>query len=330
MKWLIASDLHLTDRPRDDHRFGLFKWMAKKQKERKVDATFILGDLTDQKDKHSSKLVNRLIDEITQLQPPVYILRGNHDCVDPNNPFFKFINCIYGVQFIVTPAEVLEGVYMIPHQRTQAEFDEACKIIKPNGYVMMHQTFEGAISETSGARLTGLSASPIEAMKPRAAWSGDVHKPQHQRISADLTITYVGAPFQIRFGDHFTPRVILHRNGEDENLYYSCPRKWSMTITSATDLLKDTRFKEKDQVKLTVRLEREDVVNWPKTRQEVLDSCKAMGLEVYGLDAETPAVVSKPTEKTIHRSNKDVLKAYCKAESVISAYQEVGLSILDV
>ncbi|RPI87194.1 MAG: hypothetical protein EHM40_23155, partial [Chloroflexi bacterium] len=85
MTWLVTSDLHLTDRPRDAHRFGLFKWLAKKQRKHGVKATFILGDITDKKDNHSSALVNRVVNELTQLEPPVYVLKGNHDFIDPNN-----------------------------------------------------------------------------------------------------------------------------------------------------------------------------------------------------------------------------------------------------
>lgn len=326
MSWILTSDTHFTDRPRDDHRFGIFKWLAKKQKEHNVDATFILGDITDQKDKHSSKLVNRLIDELTQLKPPIYILRGNHDCVDPDNPFFKFMNCIYGVQFIVTPAEILEGVYMIPHQRTQALFDEACKIIKPNARaVMCHQTFDGAVSEASGTRLTGLSASPIELLKPAQCWAGDVHKPQQAGC-----VTYVGSPYQIRFGDNFSPRVILYCNGESENLYFSCPRKWSVTVTSAQELLKETRLREKDQIKLTVKLTREEISEWPKIKQECLDACKSMGLEVYGTDVEVPATVAKTVDKVSLRKPSDIINAYCKAENVNTDFKEVGLTLLNV
>ena len=79
MNWLLSADLHLSDRARDSHRFGLFPWLKKQQQKNKVDATFLLGDLTQEKDRHSSALVNRIVEELLTLTPPVYVLRGNHD-----------------------------------------------------------------------------------------------------------------------------------------------------------------------------------------------------------------------------------------------------------
>ena len=79
MTWLFASDLHLSDRPKDRYRFGLFKWLAEQQQKHQITATFILGDITDRKDNHSAVLVNKTVNSLLTLKPPVYILKGNHD-----------------------------------------------------------------------------------------------------------------------------------------------------------------------------------------------------------------------------------------------------------
>src|SRR5882672_7996340 len=196
MNYLITSDLHLSDRPRDSYRFGLFKWLARQQQLNRADATFILGDITERKDNHPSTLVNRIVDELIGLKPPVYILKGNHDFIDPDNPYFRFLNCIDGVYFITTPT-TLHGFTMIPHCRDQTEFNAACDLIKPQTGVLIHQTLNGAKAE-SGARLAGLQATPIEAKHPLGCWAGDVHRPQRHGL-----VTYVGAPYTVRFGDDF-------------------------------------------------------------------------------------------------------------------------------
>src|SRR5713226_9416852 len=116
MTYLISADLHLSDRPRDEYRWGLFGWLAKMQAKHDVTATMFLGDITQDKDKHSATLVNRLVDELIGLKPPIYILRGNHDGIDPANPYFRFLSTIEGVQFIVEPT-VIDGVAFIPHCR---------------------------------------------------------------------------------------------------------------------------------------------------------------------------------------------------------------------
>ena len=55
MLTLLTSDLHLTDRPNDAYRWDfLSKWLWGIR----FDSLVILGDLTEEKDCHSSVLVN--------------------------------------------------------------------------------------------------------------------------------------------------------------------------------------------------------------------------------------------------------------------------------
>ena len=102
MSILLIGDTHLTDKPRDAYRFGIFEWIAKQQAKYKPEATFIMGDLCDAKDRHSAALVNRLVDELGTLNE-VYILMGNHDYIDHNTPFFKFLSKLEGVHFVTKP-----------------------------------------------------------------------------------------------------------------------------------------------------------------------------------------------------------------------------------
>lgn len=321
MNCLLTGDLHLNDSPKDDYRFGLFKWLAQKQRELKTDATFILGDLTEKKDKHSAKLVNRIIDELITLKPPVYILRGNHDGYDPENPFFKFMNCIDGVHFIVKPVwHLIEGtdVTFIPHCRTQAEFDAGCQVLPSgSGHLMVHQTFDGTVSET-GRRLSGLSASLIEKRVGLRVWAGDVHKP-HQCGA----VRYLGAPFHVRFGDDYTPRVIHFSHKGERDLHYPAPRKWSVTITDPLDLIL-LQTDEGDQIKITMKLKREEVISWPLFKEDCIEQCKELGLECYGIKLEAPEAARRigvDAEKTI---TKDVFGEYCRIEKLGTAVREAG------
>src|SRR6185369_7805029 len=100
---LILADTHFSDRAQDAHRFGLFNWLLRQQQRHSVDATFILGDITERKDNHSATLVNRIVEGLTQLTPPVYVLMGNHDFIDPTSPYFKFISNIPGLKFVTQP-----------------------------------------------------------------------------------------------------------------------------------------------------------------------------------------------------------------------------------
>lgn len=336
MTWLITTDIHLSDRPKDAYRFKLFNWLAKKQIEHKVTATFILGDITENKDKHQSTLVNRTIDGFRMLKPPVYILRGNHDGNDPDWPFFRFMNGIEGLKFVIKPTKfnLLEGpVAMIPHCRTQALFDEACQIIPAKAAgVMLHNTFEGALAET-GARLAGLRASPAAFNDAAGVWCGDVHRPQQQGA-----VTYVGSPYHVRFGDRFTPRVLLVSGTPDEvadrALHFPAPRKWALKINDAitiASMAEEQKLLPGDQVRLEVQLAREEVVEYTEIKRHILKACAKAEVEVYGVNMKVIGSSKQGNAEISERTlldKADVFEAFCKKEKIPSAQREAGRAIL--
>ena len=324
MKWLVTTDLHLSDKARDEYRFGIFKWLIKQRDKHKA-RILILGDLTENKDRHSSKLVNRIIDELYPLG--AQILRGNHDGIDPDNPFFKFLNSIEGLDFIIKPwFDSTTGLAWIPHCRTQDELDQACAQMppKPNA-VLLHATLAGARAET-GATLAGLSAAPVSQLKARVGvYSGDVHVPQHHQ-----QVTYVGAPFHVRFGDNFEPRVLLIDNGKETDLHFDCPRKYSLTVTSADDIINNSKLRSKDQVKLTVDIAREEAVEWQAIRRRILDVCREGELDVFGIDCNIQGSKQRertPLEKITH-SNHEVLEAFCNNEGIAGNIRKIGADLL--
>lgn len=331
MTFLLTSDLHLSDRPKDSYRFGLFPWLRDQQQKYNPRATFVLGDITESKDRHSSRLVNRAVDELIGLKPPVYILRGNHDGVDPTNPFFRFLNCIDGIEFVVEPTHLADlNVTMIPHCQTQAEFDAAYDPTPRHpAAVMAHNTFDGAIAET-GSRLTGLRWPLIDPIQPEGVWAGDIHKPQ----SLECGLTYVGAPYQVRFGDNFTPRVLLLNKGKEQNLYFPAPRKLSVAVTSHDGLLRHKDLKKGDQIKVVLELAREEIVNWKTEKQHVLGVCKELGLEVYGVDLKVLTNARRQRvrigEDVKAKTNEEVLGSFCQAENVASEIKKRGLELLNV
>jgi hypothetical protein len=325
MTWLVSADLHLSDRPKDSYRFGIFDWLAKQQQKHNVSATFILGDLTDRKDNHSSALVNRVIDELLKLKPPVYILRGNHDGIDPNNPFFRFLQTIEGLDFVVAPALLqrgpVQGVALIPHQPDQAALDRACGIVghKMAG-VMMHQTLQGAMAET-GMPLSGLRCPLVEARKPLTWVSGDVHTPQ----TLNCGLTYVGAPYHVRFGDDYDPRVLLLGNTLTD-LHFPCLRKWTLRVNR--NWAPTPRIKKGDHVKIIVTLPPEEVVEWAAVKRRILDTCREMEVQVFGVELEIAGKKTKGTtdqQPVVHdRTPKEIFGRFCQAERVPVDIKQVG------
>lgn len=329
--YLLIGDLHLSENAHDEYRFGIFDQIAKWQRQYAPDAasTFLAGDLTDNKDRHSATLVNRTIEGLMKLKPPVYILKGNHDYRDPDNPFFKFLNHFPGFAFVISPV-VRDGVGLIPHVREQADFDDAVKLLTqhrvPNAF-LCHNTFDGAIAET-GAILSGLSASLVSQIKPPLGWyAGDVHRPQTQ-----AGLTYLGCPYHVRFGDNFNPRCLLvTADGKRKNLHYSAPFKWSLTVRGPEDLKKHD-MQPGDMVKLTVEVAREEAVDWKRIRQQVLDACREAQVSVHGVKLQVNTATVKRKRLKVEGQTLTVTDTYdqfCKAENVASQIREAGKKFLE-
>ena len=330
--WLICGDLHLDDHSRNSNHFKIFQWIAKQQTKHETVATFLLGDITNAKDRHSATLVNKIVDGLVSLRPPVYILRGNHDYNrDQSDPFFNFLNQIDGLKFITDPVVVKAGrpVAMIPHFRTQEEFNLAvdyCFGSFPDCF-LVHQTFDGAIAET-GMRLSGLSASLIESTKPPlGVYAGDVHRPQTQG-----PVIYVGCPYHVRFGDNFEPRCLwVGKNGIQKELYFDAPRKWALTVRGLEELLSNKNLYAGDQVKLVIELAREEVVEWRKIKQEVLNACKKLKLEIFGakMEIKTAQRRKRVQLEGVTTNNIDTLELFCKAENVPSQIKQAGMEFIN-
>ncbi len=325
--YLLIGDPHLTDRPRDAYRFGLFDWIRKQQAKYKPKHTIILGDLCDRKDKHSALLVNRVVDELRQLHDTL-VLMGNHDYIDPNNPFFGFLNHLENVRFITKPL-ACDGMALLPHIRDEKQFKAACAAFEHRpDIVVLHNTFEGAIAE-SGAHLAGFSTTPVVALRARlGAFAGDVHRPQRAG-----PITYVGVPYTVRFGDDFDPRCLLVRSdGTTKDLHYGCPRKWALTITGPADLLSNDSLYDGDQVKISVRLTREEMPEWRTIRRAVLEACDKLRLEVFGVDLKVATPAAKKAvriDKTSRKTDSEIITEYCKAEKAADAVRVAGLKFIE-
>src|SRR5262252_4520552 len=115
---LITADLHLGDNPRDAYRLDILSRLRQLARKHNTDHVAILGDLTTEKNYHSSWLVNHIADGIAALAADVQVtvLMGNHDYEESDNPFFRFLDSIDGVWFITRPLRKA-GVMWLPHSR---------------------------------------------------------------------------------------------------------------------------------------------------------------------------------------------------------------------
>lgn len=334
MTILLTTDVHLSDRPRDAYRFGLFDFLVEQRRKFKASLTVILGDLTDEKDKHSSRLVNAIVEGLSRLaeDAPVIILKGNHDYLaDPDSPFFEFLNRMKNIRFIVKPQTWITSeeskLLFLPHFNDEEKWNNF-NLDKQPDYAFIHQTVTGAISE-SGRRLDGYSLKPLQRLGCRV-FAGDVHKPHTIK-----PVTYIGPPYHVRFGDNFIPRccILNEETGKLRDIHFECPRKWSLKIREPEDILNNKDLRKGDQVKIELELTREEIVDWPVFKDRIVSVLKDLELESYGigLKVDKTARSRKQEIDDVARHNKEpaeVLDSFCNSEKLSRTIRKVGMKLL--
>ena len=273
MTALLTADIHETDKPADDYRWELFPWLDS----READELIICGDLSNDKDRHPARLVNRLHGEIMRIRAKkrVIIVKGNHDYFDPNHPFWEFLGSSSNTRFITEP-EVLQlsigDAFFVP-AGSDWRFD-----IPDVDYLFTHATFSGAKAE-NGSTLTGVDPRVLDDFEG-VVYSGDIHVPQ---TLLKGKLRYIGAPYHVRFGDLFDPRVLrVNRDGKETDLHFPAPRKRSFTITKPEDLLAE-RSSPGDHVKVTCEMRRASLVDWRSYQDEIRFICEERNWRLFGM-----------------------------------------------
>lgn len=334
-KIIFTADLHLTDLPRDSHRWDLFPWLGKQVKKYGVENLILGGDITDSKDKHSAALTNKLVECLLALPQPlnIFILRGNHDYVDEGNPFFRFVRNFEYMDFITEPMAWKFGSQlslMLPNTRNWEEDWKKLDFGKFD-LIFCHQTFEGSESETGFKLPGGIPTSVLAAAG--AVYSGDIHKPQ--RVGKN--IEYVGAPYRIRFGDDFTPRVLLiEEDGETKDLKFPTKNKILVDLQGKEPLRDSAEFEimnAGDQVKVRVHMKRNQYAEWQSIRKQVIGDASEIQIELTGPELvpipDKPKKPAKGAEKPAGGNLPDqAVVAYAEQKRASSAMAEAGKAYL--
>lgn len=318
-KSLLVSDLHLTSNERDEYRWGLFPWIRGLKH---VERLWVLGDLTDAKDYHPSQLVNRMVDELEQLAQimEVHILRGNHDGIDPEWPYFRFLNALPNVSFYSEPA--CQGqILILPHtrdwKRDWADLDLDYEVI------LLHATMQGAEAEAGGS----LSGIPVSLFAETRALilAGDVHVPQ--KVGP---VEYIGAPYPIRFGDSFKPRAVyFDERGRTTQLHYESLSRHSIILDGIGDL-NLSEVQEGDQCKIRVRLSKAEALEWHLIKTKVQEACKRIGADLVSLELERApdgGAVSLKKAKVATKPEESFSR-YCAQKRIPPHLQELGRALM--
>lgn len=348
---LVTSDWHLNSNPRDEYRHRFQEQLREQVRKRKVSCVLMLGDLTEEKDFHSSSLVNQISDHIFRLSKlcPVVILKGNHDYTSAaGEAFFAFLSRFSNVSFLGAPSErvhlenapraalePLGTVLFMPHSYNferdweAAGFREAAK---EADWLFAHNTFAGARGD-NGQELTGISISLFP--KSLQVVSGDVHGGQ----TLGKNVMYVGAPYTVKFGDDFAPRMVLIEGDDIQSIPCSGPQKrlvdgkvingnkWTFKHTQESEFLNPG-----DILKVQLTIKQEDYVHWSEIKDNVYQWAADEG---YIVDIVRPVLELQNSPRMVKqngsaaRSDSAIMKDYVKKRGVDERTAKVGLDIME-
>jgi hypothetical protein len=320
MTVLCTADIHLTDNPRDEYRWSLLSWLG----EQGADELIVAGDITNAKNRHDAILVNRMAKEFRKLSrkfKKIWILKGNHDYYDADNPFFEFLSDEgYNIAFVssrLITGSSIGTIFFIP---AGAGWDDIPKV----DFIFTHATFNGAKAE-NGTLLPGIDPGILRDFGGKC-YSGDIHVPQ----DVNKRITYIGAPYHVRFGDRFKPRVLhIYDDGETEDLYFPAPKKFVFDIVQPEDLLEE-RAKKGDHVKVRCHLRRPEYAKWRDYQKQIRDIAVKREWLLYGAEPIAIDVLVKPggPQQTQARQSADELMvSYAKKHKAGDDYLSIGRNL---
>lgn len=343
MRYLVTADLHFASGAEYAYRFEIFDFISRVIREYRVDAVFILGDLTEAKDKHSSFLVNKVVDGLcgltkTGLRYGVKVLKGNHDFVDSDSPFFGFIKHIEGLDFICEPTRLVNDIILLPYSDNPVMDWEDITYAK-RSLAMMHQSVLGARAYNGYKLEKGLTLGFLES-KFGQVISGDIHTPQEMG-----NLVYVGSPHSVHFGEHHRPRVIVGEykdGGTNFGFVYNdeAPTNWAVHLRD-DQKLEDSgyNFKPEDRIKIHLYLDQNDLYRWKEHRKVVLESCERLQLNQKGLTVHTtkPKLETKEKakpevqeidESLVQKSTPKVFYDYCENNDIDGVLKDTGSELV--
>ena len=343
-KILITSDLHFTAKPDDEYRFGLFEWIREEiVREHEIDDIYILGDITDAKDRHPAELVLRVVEEFMKLDRSIEgelcILQGNHDFYTRENlGFFRFMLALQGsIKWFDEPTSFGGGedgplIELVPFIRDPEKQEEA--IIHrpeltlrdhPDRYLFLHHTFNNALASNGQKMRGGMSSKHPCLEQYNRVISGDIHVPQTLGY-----VTYVGSPYTIRFNDAFDPRLIVLDTETDEmyDVHYPCIKRHCVEVGSAGEL-NTSLVRKGDQVKVKLNVPRSSILDIPDMKREVVMEMDKIGAHLFGIETIVEKAQRHDPEAETSKAQDipSVIRRYGKKENFSQELIEVGVQL---
>jgi Calcineurin-like phosphoesterase len=333
MSLIVTGDLHLSDNPRDHYRHVWMDSFIELVRKRQPEAVAILGDLTEEKDRHCAALVNDVVNYLHNLSEicPVIGLQGNHDYIaDPDNGFWPFLKHIPRVAWLTRPTRLTNisgfpSLLFLPHTRNYKQDWDGVEF-KGHDWIFCHNTFEG--SDTGhGHKLGGIPLGAFPPLgksgEPRVI-SGDVHMPQ-----VVGPVTYAGSPYLCDFGDDYQPRILLLEGHTKKSI--PCPgiQKRLIEIKGVEELKLQNHVQKGDILKVRVSLSMKERDQWPQVQKEVRAWAEKQGCVVHAVQPNFKMEAGQRTRLAPKRSDEDTLKKYAAAGGITGPVLDTGLEFIE-
>jgi hypothetical protein len=327
MSTIVTADLHLAENSRDAYRFQFLEDTLPQFIEKyKATRVLVLGDLCEVKDSHRAPLVNRIVDGFAALAElvDVYILKGNHDYVAEDAPYYRFLRHLPRVHWIgeVTRLKLrgLGECLFLPHTK-HMEDDWVDHMFDGADWFFCHQTFGGA-DLGQGFKVEGVAPPFTRNAK---VISGDVHVPQKLG-----PVTYVGSPYAVDFGDRFQPRVLLLTEGQiPKTIPVPGPQKRLVVLTERHQQYPED-VETGDVVKVRIVLAHGSTTSRAEWREAAHAWADKAGVVLYTVEIVAPkAERLERTDPSRTRTDEQLVRAYATKMGKDKTTVAVGLKIVE-
>lgn len=325
---IMLADLHQSNKDIDSYRSDLEHQVLSMLQEYRPQTLHILGDLCENKDFHSAQLVNRVVDMLVRWSnyvDEVILLAGNHDGIDPNCPYFRFLRHIPRVRYITEITQeinTLGPVTYLPHTRNPLQ--DWAHLVLDDQIVFAHVTVAGASTDTGARKLE--SEVPAEYFhRTRRTFSGDVHTPHEVG-----KVFYVGAPYAVRFGDAFSHIAgCTWWNGwdgvEPKRIAFKFLQRLMLDVDSYHSFVQQVKDETYSQIKVRLHINQDNMGQWEHIKEEIYGYCERVShLELIGFE-----LISELTDSTIESTpvRQITLEDYCERHQIGSRLTSLGKAI---
>ena len=325
---MLWTDPHFSENEIESYRWKIFEHLLDNALKYNVTEIVCLGDLTDKRDRFSSILVNRMVDEFSYLQvntkADVTVLSGNHDRPINGPYYWKFLDKL-GIQYITQP-ELYKNVWLLPFSDNPKR-DWKGLDLEASIAIFMHQTGQGATVE--GGRELSSHNLPILPQNVISI-SGDVHRQQ-----AINGIIYIGTPHPVRFSETWSNRMLIIKDNNFKNpieIPLTYARRAILDIKNSSELEK-LDYGSESQVRIRYLLSSSELTKWPEEEAKIVQWGKERGVHIASTEAVllgegVKASTQEGAQQLEMLKPDEIIREFATAEKLDEITTTMGLELL--